>query len=61
MTKIANILIVFLLGLLILNGLRLTFFPRHACNLVRSNEIVPIEQSIMDFHRDYPQYGGPTE
>jgi hypothetical protein len=36
--------------LLIVNGVRLTFFPNQACDLARDNIIPSIEQSVMKFH-----------
>jgi len=52
MTKIVTVIFFGALGLVTLNGVRLTFFPAHACNLVRENQLVPVSQSVMDFHRD---------
>ncbi|UFK26609.1 hypothetical protein [Roseobacter phage RDJL3] len=51
MTKAANILVCGLLFLLILNGVRLTFFPLHACHLVRGNQMPTLEESVMEFHK----------
>lgn len=53
MTKVANILVCGLLFLLILNGVRLTFFPLHACHLVRGNQMPTLEESVMEFHKTY--------
>ena len=56
MTKAANIFVCGLLFLLILNGVRLTFFPLHACHLVRGNQMPTLEESVMEFHKTF---GGP--
>jgi hypothetical protein len=53
MTKAANIFVCGLLFLLILNGVRLTFFPLHACHLVRGNQMPTLEESVMEFHKTY--------
>ena len=53
MNKVANILVCGLVGLLILNGIRLTFFPLRSCHLVRGNQMPTIEESVMEFHKLY--------
>jgi len=53
MTKVANILLFGLLVLLLINGIRLTFFYEGACDLVRRNQMPSIENSIMEFHKTY--------
>ena len=61
MSKAANILLCGLVFLLILNGIRLTFFPLHTCHLVRGNQMPTIEESVMEFHKTYgrsPRTGG---
>tara|TARA_R100000544_G_C2225219_1_gene60204 strand:+ start:400 stop:588 length:189 start_codon:yes stop_codon:yes gene_type:complete len=61
-TKAANILLFGLLVLLLINGLRLTFFPLNACNLVRDNQMPTISESVMEFHREYgDRFKGETE
>lgn len=52
MTKAANIILFGLLVLLLINGIRLTFFPLNACNLVRHNQIPTIRESVMEFHAE---------
>ena len=59
MTKVANILVCGLVGLLILNGIRLTFFPLHSCHLVQGNQMPTIEESVMEFHKRYGDTYGP--
>ena len=59
MTKVANILLFGLLVLLLVNGIRLTFFSRNACNLVRENQMPTREQSVMEFHKRYGDTYGP--
>ena len=53
MSKVVNILVCGLVGLLILNGIRLTFFPLHSCHLVRGNQIPSVKESVMEFHKTY--------
>lgn len=50
MHKFATLGLIGLMVLLTVNGIRLTFFPNRACDLVRDNIIPSIEQSVMDFH-----------
>ncbi len=52
MTKAANIILFGLLVLLLINGARLTFFPNSACNLVWSNQMPTIRESVMEFHAE---------
>lgn len=61
MNKAANTLFGGLLVLLLLNGLRLTFFPLNACRLVRNNQIPTIEESIMEFHTEQAKRLGETK
>ena len=53
MTKAANIILFGLLVLLIINGIRLTFFPLNACDLVRNNQMPSIEDSVLEFRKTY--------
>jgi len=52
MAKIMTLLIVGFFILLIVNGARLTFFPATACGLARKNQIIPLSQSVIEFHRE---------
>lgn len=52
MAKFGNILFLGVLALLLINGIRLTFFPDTTCGLVRKNQIEPLSQSVMEFHRE---------
>ena len=62
MTKAANIILLGLLVLLLVNGARLTFFPNNACNLVRSNQMPTIRESVMEFHAEQAErLGDGTE
>lgn len=61
MAKFGNILLLGLLALLLINGIRLTFFPDTACGLVRRNQIEPLSQSVMEFHREQALRTGSTE
>lgn len=53
MTKIAGLLLTGLIILLITNGIRLTFFPLKACDIVRSSQVPSIEHSVLEFHKQY--------
>lgn len=61
MNKAANIILCGLLVLLLINGLRLTFFPLNACRLVRDNQMPTIEESIMEFHAEQAERLGIAE
>lgn len=49
----ANLMLLGFVALLFINGVRLTFFGPKACDLVRDNQPVSIEQSVLDFHTRY--------
>ena len=61
MTTIANILLAFFLGLMVLNGVRVTFFPANTCNLVRQNQMPTLRESVMEFHREWEDRNAETE
>lgn len=61
MAKFGNILLLGLLALLLINGIRLTFFPDTACGLVRRNQITPLSQSVMEFHREQQEKANAQE
>lgn len=52
MTQAANILLIGLAILLLVNGARLTFFPSNTCHLVREAQIEPLSHSVMEFHHE---------
>lgn len=53
MRKAVELLLIGLMVLLVINGIRLTFFPLRACDIVRDNQIPSLEHSVMEFHKQY--------
>lgn len=53
MRKVVELLLIGLVVLLMVNGIRLTFFPLHACDIIRDNRIPSLEHSVMEFHKQY--------
>lgn len=53
MRTIVELLLIGLVILLMVNGIRLTFFPLNACDIIRDNQIPSLEHSVMEFHKQY--------
>jgi len=53
MKIVANLILLGFIALIFINGMRLTFFGPQACDLVRDNLPMPIEQSVLEFHAKY--------